>query len=183
MSQVGSSWSRAASLCSLFQRAAGSLVLSSPVSTCLSMWQQSLCTLPEQQGIPATLFYCCPVPSVLVSVHQRFSINDVDHRGSSMATFPTTFRPNVVLLTRISQDSQTKQSRRKNKRSLTENQKPVWRRTCLPVEAGCSGFLVWSLSRNSCLLHIGGVRRRRTIHKPASRWLWFKRGNSWGQWL
>ncbi len=70
---------------------------------------------------------------------------------------------------------------------VSECRQAGWRARSLLVEVGCRGFAARSLSRALSLLGIDGVRRRRAIRntteaaEKASRWLWLKRGDPWGQ--
>ncbi|XP_051969484.1 LOW QUALITY PROTEIN: uncharacterized protein LOC127634119 [Xyrauchen texanus] len=70
---------------------------------------------------------------------------------------------------------------------VSECRQAGWRARCLPIEVGCRGFIARSLSRALSLLGIDGVRRRRAIRntteaaEKASRWLWLKRRDPWGQ--
>ena len=62
-----------------------------------------------------------------------------------------------------------------------------WRTRCMPVEVGCRGFAGHSLSKAYGTLDITGANQRRAIGtsveaaEKASRWLWLKRGEQWGQ--
>ena len=62
-----------------------------------------------------------------------------------------------------------------------------WRTRCMPVEVGSLGFASYSLSKAYGTLGITGANRKRAINNNAeaaektSRWLWLKRGESWGQ--
>ncbi len=62
-----------------------------------------------------------------------------------------------------------------------------WRTRCMPVEVGSRGFASHSLSKAYGTLGITGANRRRAIGnnveaaEKASRWLWLKRGEQWGQ--
>lgn len=57
----------------------------------------------------------------------------------------------------------------------------------MPVEVGSQGFASHSLSKAYRTLGITGAWRRRAINnnvevaERASRWLWLKRGDKWGQ--
>ncbi len=70
---------------------------------------------------------------------------------------------------------------------VSECRQAGWRARCLPIEVGSRGFAARSLCRAFSLLGIDGVRRRRAIYntteaaEKASRWLWLKRGDPWGQ--
>lgn len=60
-----------------------------------------------------------------------------------------------------------------------------WKAGCLRVEVGCRGFAGQSLCRAYTALDVTGVSRRTAIRnnteaaEKASRWLWFKRADSW----
>ena len=69
---------------------------------------------------------------------------------------------------------------------VEESRRRGWRANCLPVEVGCRGFAGQSLTRALKLLGVRGLRLRTVVRniletaEKASRWLWFKRGESWG---
>jgi len=62
-----------------------------------------------------------------------------------------------------------------------------WRTRCMPVEVGSQGFAGHTLSKAYGTLGITGARRRTAISNSvevaerASRSLWLKRGDQWGQ--
>ncbi|KAI8519123.1 hypothetical protein Bbelb_023800 [Branchiostoma belcheri] len=68
---------------------------------------------------------------------------------------------------------------------VIDSQKRGWRARCAPVEVGCRGFAGQSLSRSLKLLGVRGPQLRHAIRdileaaERASRWLWFRRGDSW----
>ncbi len=57
----------------------------------------------------------------------------------------------------------------------------------MPVEVGGRGFGSHSLSKAYGILGITGANRKRAMNnnaeaaEKASRWLWLKRGEQWGQ--
>ncbi len=83
---------------------------------------------------------------------------------------------------------EAQERKREKYQELVEDcQKNGWRTSCMPVEVGSRGFASHSLSKAYGTLGITGANRRRAIGnnaeaaEKASRWLWLKRGEQWGQ--
>ena len=62
-----------------------------------------------------------------------------------------------------------------------------WKARCMPIEVGSRGFVGHSLHKALSALGITGTARSRAIKniteaaEKASRWLWIRRGEPWGQ--
>ena len=65
-------------------------------------------------------------------------------------------------------------------------QQAGWKAKCFPVEVGCRGFAARSLLQTFSSLGLEGVEKRKAVRsateaaEKASRWLWLRKGESWG---
>ncbi len=83
---------------------------------------------------------------------------------------------------------EAQERKREKYQELVEDcQRNGWRTRCMAVEVGSRGFASHSLSKAYGTLGITGANQRRAIGnnveaaEKASRWLWLKMGEQWGQ--
>ncbi|XP_071400827.1 uncharacterized protein [Centroberyx affinis] len=142
---------------------------------------------------------------ILASARDWQLLVDLERQGQA-TEFPqpptSTLRPDIVLLSESTKqavlleltvpwedclEEAFERKLAKYEGLVSSCQQAGWRARCLPIEVGCGGFAARSLSRAFSFLGIEGARRIRAIlstteaAERASRWLWLKRGEPWGQ--
>ncbi|KAK0146299.1 hypothetical protein N1851_014401 [Merluccius polli] len=114
----------------------------------------------------------------------------------------TRLRPDIILVSEATKQlvlleltvpweermEEAQERKREKYQELVEDcRRNRWKTRCMPVEVGSPGFASHSLSKAYGTLGITGANRRRAIGnnveaaEKASRWLWLKRGEQWGQ--